>query len=180
MPQIVSVIIDRKVLPGKKPAFEHLLDGIINACSQYPGYIDTKVIKPKYAQDHCYRILFRFDSEDSLEHWISSPERMQYVDNIETLLEKPTKMQVVTGLETWFALPGEKTMTPPPRYKMAVVSCVAIAPLLMVFNFIFGAALNELPFVVRYLISTPILVAIMTYLWMPFITKLFRKWLYPA
>ncbi len=177
--QPVSIIVDRKVTPGNKQEFEKLLDGIIHACSQFPGYLDTQVLRPKTADDHRYQLIFRFDSEESLDKWVRSEERLNYVDKIDRLIEKPTTLQVITGLETWFTLPGQKTLTPPPRHKMAFVTWVAITPLLIAFNFLFGPLLNPLPLVMRFVISTPWIVLIMTYLWMPFVTKLFKKWLYP-
>lgn len=179
MSESVSVIVDRKVLPGNKEIFETLLDGIIQESARFPGYIDTRVTKPKSAHDHRYQVLFRFDSQEHLNKWTNSSERLAWVEKIDEVLEQPAHLQVITGLETWFCLPGKKTMTPPPRYKMAIVTWLAITPLLIAFNWIFGSLLAELPFALRFVFSTPWIVLIMTYVWMPFVTKIFRFWLYP-
>jgi antibiotic biosynthesis monooxygenase (ABM) superfamily enzyme len=175
----VSVLVERKVLPGKQPEFEILLKGIVQACSRWQGYLGTNVTKPT-GQDNTYHVVFRFDSQENLRLWIHSEERNAWVAKIDQLIEEPTKLQCITGLETWFALPGQKSMTPPPRYKMAFVSWLAITPLLICFNFIFGPLLQGLPLIPRFLISTPWIVMIMTYLWMPFMAKLFKRWLYPG
>lgn len=175
----VSVLVERKVLPGKQHEFEVLLKGIIRACSQWKGYLGTNVTKPPN-QDNTYHVVFRFDSQENLHLWTQSEERHFWVAMIDELIEGPTKLQCITGLETWFALPGQQTLTPPQRYKMAVVTWLAITPLLICFNWIFGPYLQELPFVLRFLVSTPWIVLIMTYVWMPFMTKLFKWWLYPG
>lgn len=175
----VSVLVDRKVCPGNKEAFEKLLEEIIVACSRYPGYIDTRIIKPKTDDDNLYRVMFRFDSQHHLDAWLSSQDRLNLVAKIDDLIDKPTTLQVITGLETWFALPGHKTMTPPPRYKMAIVTWIAITPLLMLVNYLVGPTLATLHPVLRTLSTTPFIVLIMTYLWMPFMVKLFKRWLYP-
>lgn len=175
----VSVLVDRNVVPGNKKAFEALLDEIVASSSRFPGDLDTRVIKPVTDEDNLYRVLFRFDSQKHLDDWIHSKERQSLVEKIDALIEHPTKLQVICGLETWFALPGQKTITPPPRHKMAFVTWVAITPLLIAFNYLFGHHLAKLPLVVRFMVSTPWIVLIMTYFWMPLMTKLFRKWLYP-
>ncbi len=175
----ISVIVERTVTKGNKEAFEKLLDEIIAASSLFPGYIDTKVQKPAADDDHTYRVLFRFQSQKCLDNWIDSKERHRLVEKIDTLLEKPTSPQIITGLETWFALPGQKSITPPPRYKMATVTFIAITPLLMTFHYFFGEYLAKLPFALRFLASSPWIVLIMTYFWMPLMTKLFKFWLYP-
>jgi uncharacterized protein len=177
--QPISVIVDRNICPGNKQAFEKYLDEIIEAISHFAGYLDTQVIKPKTEEDHHYRVLFRFDTQKNLDVWLNSEERLQLVEKIDRIIEKPTVLQVITGLETWFSLPGQPTFTPPPRYKMAVVTWIAITPLLIVFNYLFGPYLMMIPLVPRFVVTTPWIVLIMTYLWMPFITKLFKGWLYP-
>lgn len=175
----ISVIVDHMVCPRNKKEFEHLLKSILEESSKFRGYIDSKLIKPKKEEDPNYRVMFRFDTQENLDKWLVSNVRFHYIEKIEALTEKPTVLQVITGLESWFALPGQQTLTPPPRYKMAIVTWVAITSLLLVFNFIMGPILKELPFVLRIVITTSCIVLIMTYLWMPFITKLFKSWLYP-
>ena len=177
--QPISVIVDRKVLPGKCSEFEKLLKGIIQASSQCEGYLGSSVTKPKTEGDNYYQVIFRYDCEKNLNAWIHSKERSKWIKKIDELIEEPSELQFITGLETWFALPAEKKITPPPRYKMAIVTWIAITPLLMAYNYIFGPLLKDLPLVPRFLISTPWIVLIMTYLWMPFIVKLFKRWLYP-
>ncbi len=172
----VSVIVDRRVCPGNKEAFEKLLDAIIEASRAFAGYLDTRVLK----EENLYRVLFRFDTEQNLHSWLESHERKTLVQEIDKLIDRPTTLQVITGLETWFTLPGQTTMTPPARHKMAVVTWIAITPLLIAFNYLFGEHLAKLPLVLRIAVSTPWIVLTMTYFWMPFMAKLFKKWLYKS
>ncbi len=62
---------------------------------------------------------------------------------------------------------------------MAVVTWLAITPLLIVFNYFFGPIFKDLPLALRLICMTPWIVLIMTYMLMPFMTKLFKWWLYP-
>ena len=178
-PQPVSVIIDRNVVSGKQAEFEVLLEGITEAASRRKGYLGAKVTKPKSEGGHHYQIVFGFDSQEHLDIWIQSEDRKKWVEQIDSILQEPTHVHFVTGLETWFCLPGTTTMTPPPRYKMAVVTWIAITPLLTAFNYFLGPALSDLPLALRLACTSPMIVLIMTYGVMPLMTKLFRGWLFP-
>ncbi len=177
--QPVSVIIDRNVVSGKQAEFEKLLNGIIEASSHRRGYLGTNVTKPQSEDNNHYQVIFRFDSQENLDVWIQSEDRKKWVEEIDRVLQEPTQLQFITGLETWFCLPGTPTITPPPRYKMAVVTWLAITPLLIVSNYFFGPIFKDLPLALRLICMTPWIVLIMTYMLMPFMTKLFKWWLYP-
>jgi len=86
---------------------------------------------------------------------------------------------VLTGLETWFTLPTQPNMTPPPRYKMAVVTLLVIYPLSLGMGAALTRWLSAIPVVPRSLLGSVVMIALMTYVIMPRVTRLFRWWLYP-
>jgi hypothetical protein len=69
------------------------------------------------------------------------------------LLEADQGLQQLTGLETWFKLPGcnVPTMKPPPRWKMWLVSIVAVYPLVLVFQALVVPRMAGLSFPLRAL-----------------------------
>lgn len=176
----VSIIVDREVLPGKKEAFEEALKGIIEACKSFPGYLGTDVHMPEKENDNRYRVVFRFQTHEQFKDWEKSPLRLKWVEKINQLIKAPGQLQVISGLETWFALPRVAALVPPKRYKMAVVTWLAITPLLIAFNTLTQPILGKFPMIQRVLISTPFIVLLMTYLIMPYMAKLFARWLYPT
>lgn len=178
-PQAVTAVVDREVLPGKKEAFEEALKGIIEASRGFDGYLGTDVTFPETANDNHYRVMFRYESLEQLKAWEKSPERLHWLNKIDKLIKEPSQLNVICGLETWFALPRAKSIVPPKQYKMAVVVWLAITPLLIAFNLIVQPWYGHLGMVPRILATTPIVVLIMTYLLMPFMTKIFAWWLYP-
>lgn len=175
----VSVLVDRHVLAGKKAAFENALKGIVEASRQFRGFMGSDVILPEDEDQSHYRVIFRFQTREQLRQWENSAERLYWIEIIDKLTHKPTELKIITGLETWFALPRAKKITPPPRYKMAIITWVAITPLLIVFNLLTQPLLGKLSMIPKICISTPIIVLIMTYLLMPYLVKLFAQWLYP-
>ena len=87
--------------------------------------------------------------------------------------------RVLTGLETWFTLPSKPGEPAPPRYKMAVVTWIAVFPLASAIFAVTQPLLGGLPVVLCTLAFTLIMVTTMTYVVMPRMTRLFSFWLYP-
>lgn len=65
----------------------------------------------------------------------------------------------------------------PPRYKLFLLTWLAIYPLITFILHFFGKFLNLLPLPIRTLILTGTLVYLMTYWVMPMLMKTFRGWL---
>jgi antibiotic biosynthesis monooxygenase (ABM) superfamily enzyme len=176
----VTVTIARRVKPEYKEEFEAFLTGVTYACGQFAGYLGSNVFRPVNADDPEYRIIFKFDRLSNLRRWETSTEREYWFAIAEPLTVSPPQIQVLTGLETWFTLPGKPAIAPPPRYKMALVTWLAVFPLITLISAIFQQVLAMLPLVLRVAIVTAIAVPTMTYLLMPQMTKFFAWWLYPA
>lgn len=85
----------------------------------------------------------------------------------------------VTGLETWFRLPEVKveTMKPPPRWKMWLVTVAAIYSLILALFSLLSPLIAEWPLPLRALIFPLVLVTLMTYIVMPALTRVLRRWL---
>ncbi|PZV16851.1 MAG: hypothetical protein DCF20_06770 [Pseudanabaena sp.] len=176
----VTVTIARRVKPECKTEFESFLTGVTNACGQFSGYLGSNVFRPVNDDDPEYRIIFKFDRLSNLRHWEASAERQYWFAIAEPLTISPPQIQVLTGLETWFTLPGKPEIAPPPRHKMALVTWLAVFPLITVISAIFQQFLGMLPLVLRVAVVTAIAVPTMTYLLMPQMTRLFAWWLYPS
>ncbi len=176
----VTVVISRRVKPECKAEFELFLLGITAACEKFHGHLGSSIFPPVNSDDPEYRIIFKFDRLSNLRNWETSPERKYWFAIAESLTVSPPQIQVLTGLETWFTLSGNPSITPPPRYKMTVVTWLAVFPLITFISLILKQPLSNLPLVLRVATITAIAVPTMTYLLMPQMTKLFSGWLYPS
>jgi len=172
-------VASRRIEPGREEEFEDWISGILDAVKEFPGYLGSDVLRPSDAQaDNEYSILYRFDHASNLKRWEESDERRRWLDKAEPLVREQT-VRRLTGLETWFTLPAREGEPAPPRYKMAVVTWLAVFPTVLVIFTLFGPLLNLLPTVLRTLVFTLTMVTLMTYLIMPRMTRLFSFWLYP-
>ena len=176
----VTVSVTRRARPDRIEEFEEWVSGIIAAASRYPGHLGADVFKPDAPEDTEYRVVFKFDHQSNLRRWEESAERQEWYERAEPLQQGPPKRQVVTGLEGWFVLPSNRAAPPPPRHKMAVVTWLAVYPLITGIFFVLGDLLLRPPLGLRTLILTAIMVPTMFYVVMPTMTRLFARWLYPS
>ena len=66
-----------------------------------------------------------------MHDWLTSDERRALMRDLDDISEAHSKVEPLTGLETWFLLPGRKTLKPPPRWKMWLVSFISVYPLVV-------------------------------------------------
>jgi hypothetical protein len=175
----VTAVASRRVKEGREEEFEEWVSGLLAAANEFPGYLGSEVLRPAEPDDDEYRIVFRFDHASNLERWESSQERRRLLGEVRPLLHEDEKVQVLTGLETWFTLSSKPGEPAPPRYKMAVVTWLAVFPLITAIFVVFRPVLSQLPFLLRTLVLTLVMVTLMTYVVMPRMTRLFSFWLYP-
>jgi len=145
------------------------------AASVCPGFLGAGLLRPSAAGDP-WHVVFRFDSAETLHAWESSAERASLLSAGDHLVEA-TDVRRVSGLETWFDLPG-RHLPAPPKWKMFVVSATVFASLNLLLSWAYGPALTGLPLPVRVaLISVPV-TALATWVVMPRVAQLLRRWLY--
>jgi len=175
----VTAVASRRVRQGREREFEDWASGILGAANEFPGYLGSEVLRPGDAPgDDEYRIVFRFDQDSNLRAWENSEERRRWLDEVKPLVHEEN-VRVLTGLETWFTLPWKAGQPSPPPYKMAIVTWLAVFPLISLIFAIFGPLLSQLPMLLRTLVLTAVMVTLMTYVIMPRLTRLFSFWLYP-
>jgi heme-degrading monooxygenase HmoA len=117
----VTTTVTRRIKPGHEAAYEAFLAGISGAAAAFPGYLGVEVFRPTPGgQGGEYWTVYRFDSPAHLRAWLDSPERAAWRERTEPHVAGPIRTWVLVRLQGWFTQPT----TPPPRYKMAVVTWV--------------------------------------------------------
>ena len=86
--------------------------------------------------------------------------------------------QVKCGLETWFTVPGVPApLAAPPRWKMALVTWLAVLPQAFALAYLIP---RTLAFLASIALSTAIPVALLTWVVMPWLSRRLYGWLYEA
>ena len=173
----VTVLYSRRVKPGREAEFEAWARGILAAARQFPGHLGASVLDAPGSRER--HILFSFADPTSLRAWLDSKERRRWLARVEELLEADRGLQQLTGLETWFKLPGATvpTMKPPPRWKMWLVSIIAVYSLVLAFQALAVPRMARLPLPLRALLFPLVLLTLMTFVVMPVVTRVLRRWL---
>jgi uncharacterized protein len=177
----VTILITRSPRKSNQQEFEQALSDTINAALEFPGHLGVTVLKPQKGESNDYQIIVKFASQADYQRWCQSHEAARWFEILNRLEEKPPNLEIMTGIETWFTVHSStlRPMIPPPRYKMVIVTWIAIFVLIVLINLLFGGFLASLPMLLRSFVLTVVLVALMTYVVMPRMTRLFSWWLYP-
>lgn len=176
--QPVTVVVRRTIQQGKEKNFEEWLKGATADLKKFPGYMDITLIRPPVGAPKLeYVLLIHFDNYDHLDAWENSAVRNEWMAKAKEWTVN-LENQRITGLEFWFSLPEMPKALVPPRYKMAIVTALAIFPLSTLMNIFVLPRLSGLPFLLRGVVITILLVVIMTYIVMPYMVRIFKKWLF--
>ena len=174
-PEPVTVTVARRVAPGMEPEFEQWYDGIIGCASRFPGFLGAGILRPRdTGQD--WHVVYRFADDAALHRWEASAERAEWLARADSFASE-TGVQRVSGLETWFSLLG-RTAPAPPKWKMALVTLLAIVPLVLLMNVLVLPLMDGWPLVLRTLVFSVTLTGLMTWLVMPRLTRVLRRFLY--
>ena len=173
----VTVLVTRKPLPGKEAEFEEYITGITQAAMQFPGHMGANIFRPA-KPGGAYRILFKFDRRSHLEGWENSKERATWREIAETV-SQPREVQTITGLEAWFTLPDCAINVHPPKYKMAFLVWLGVFILVNLISYLIGPFIAPWPMLARNFTVTVLVVSLLTYFVLPWLTRLFARWLYP-
>jgi hypothetical protein len=173
----VTVVLSRRPRAGHEAELGEWLRGVLAVASTFPGHLGVEVVAPAPPQTHDYVVVFRWATKADFDQWHESPERAQWLDRVEGLSEEPV-VQTISGLEPWFSLAGSGPRTGPPRWKMALVTFTVIWALGTVLALVARPVLDPLAIPARQAVTTAILVALLTWVVMPRVTKLLSGWLY--
>ncbi len=167
----VTAVFVRDVKPDRMSDFEEWAEGIIQAVRRFDGYLGADVIRPGDHSHPEYVIVLRFDEYEQLRTWMGSKVREEWLKKSEELTIGETYIQEAHGFEPWFTLPDHSASSvPPARYKMALITILAIYPPLLVVSTILSSVLQGWPRALLILLSVLILVPAMTYFIMPWMT----------
>jgi antibiotic biosynthesis monooxygenase (ABM) superfamily enzyme len=176
----ITVAIIRVVKPGCEEAFERALHDFVQDSLYLPGQLGVHILRPAPGSgSHEYGILRRFESAEARDEFYRLPLFDEWKQKVAGLVEGEPRYEHLSGLETWFTLPGQRAIVPPPRWKMALVTLVAVYPFSMLLGLTLGKWTSGWLMVLSSLIFNASIVTGLTWFLMPLLTRLFKPWLYP-
>jgi hypothetical protein len=173
---VTTVMFTWDVIPGREAEFEAWAHGINDTATDFPGHLGATWLRAEGSR-HRYYTVVNFLDEDRLNTWMNSDERDAWVRRLDGVAEEHRHR--TTGLETWFSLPGD-AVPAPARPKMVLATLLAVYPLSLVFQGLVAPWTQGLSLPLRSALFPLVVVPTLTYLLMPGLSRLLRRWLYPA
>lgn len=175
----VTIVRIHYVKEGCEQQFEEELKRLEAPFSNVPGNLGFLVFRPGNARDGVYRIVYKFASQEPLDAWHNSPEYRAWQETERILTIAPPGTRTLSGLETWFTLPGQNVLKPPTKARQAVVTWCAALPVSIVISLLTGPFLDGEPFLVQKVVFVTLLVVLLTWVVMPWISRVAAGFLYP-
>jgi antibiotic biosynthesis monooxygenase (ABM) superfamily enzyme len=176
---VVTSVIEHDVKPGCEAEYEKWLSRITPIANRFPGHRGISFVAPT-AGNSKYTLLLQFDNLEHTQDWFQSAARRELIDEIKPLLKASETVELKTGLEFWFRSPAGKSGPSP--LKQSIVTLVVLYPLTLIVPKLWGALSEVAPplgnqYVANLAIDATI-VALLTYVIMPPVTRLLSRWLY--
>jgi antibiotic biosynthesis monooxygenase (ABM) superfamily enzyme len=172
---VVTVVVTRDVLPGRERDYEEWTHRIIYDAVPF-GSLGAAVITPEGNTPGRRIVVHRFANEEAHKAWEESEERRALLREAEHV--SVPHYQRATGLETWFALPDERAIVPP-RWKMLPATFLGAYSLVVLLSAFVLPWVEGWPLLARAALLPVVVLTLMTYVVMPQLTRLLRRWLYP-
>ncbi len=119
----------------------------------------------------------RFDTIEHLYAWTQSETRRELVAEIAPYLNDGDRTEIRTEPAFWFTPPAAN-IRQPLRWKQFLITLLVIFPSTNLVPWLTGMALPELRgSLLLHLINDALVVALVVWLWMPIVTRLFAGWL---
>jgi len=175
----ITVVVRRVVRPGRESDFEDAMRAFIAESLCFPGASDFHVVRPSTPDSREYTVVHRFIDDSARRAFVASPSYAGWMSRIRDLTESNPRIQEFSGIAGWFTLPGDAASHhAPPRLKMAIVTFLGVYPLTSLLPGAFSKALPGIHPLLVNIVTTGTIVALLTWVVMPVLTRLFRRWLF--
>ncbi len=175
----ITVSITRTVKPGCEAAFERALHEFVQRSLALPGQLGVHIMRPAPGSaSREYGIVRKFASRDALAAFRTSPEYLEWNQTALDLTEGSGRAEELCGLESWFTPPGA-ALRPLPKWKMALVTLGGVFPTSLLLGETVGRWTRDWPQLTGALVFAAVMVALLTWIVMPLLSRLFHHWLHP-
>jgi uncharacterized protein len=175
MNEPIHIAITRRVKPGCEAEFQTALQEFFKTSFAHIGvHGASMLVPPPGSPSPEFGILRTFANAQERDSFYASPMFKTWEDQIKPLTEGDPVHRELTGLEAWFRSP----QNPPPRWKMAVATYLGVVPVIMGLSLTIGPVVRSWNFLLNNLVFNACVVTLLTWVVMPFITRILHRWLH--
>ena len=171
----VTTTVARHIKPGKEKQFNNWMHRIASAVAKEPGFRGVSVISPDPDSPIRY-VVYKFSDEEQLDRWEKSATKKAFLEELKQYASQHYARK--TGLETWFTL-HEHNLHAPPKWKMFLTAFSGVYIFSIIARLILTPHIGTWNLFITTAIYSAITVGILTWFYMPTVSRILRKWLYP-
>lgn len=178
-PAVLKIVYH--VLPRTREVFERTLRSLVEAGETSPGRLGVDVLTPAPGSDDLdeWQVVLRYRTEADLCAFRRSRKVRTSRARLDALTVGAPRVERIHGMETWFALSDRRDVSPPPKWKMAIVSILAIYPLILFVQPVIAPLVRGAPRWLAILTEMTAISPLMTWVVLPLVIRLLKTWLYP-
>lgn len=176
---MIHVAITRRVRPGHESQFERELRRFMQEAEQRPETLGAYLLRPADGRG-AYGILRSFVDRDAEAAFYASDLYRAWSEAVREHVEGEPEKRDLHGLEAFFR-EGDPA-PPPPRWKMAVLTWLAVNPAVYVCSRGVPALLEGrgIPAPLLFLLVNAGVVTLLAWVLMPVGVRLAHRWLHPT
>ncbi|MEJ8648326.1 antibiotic biosynthesis monooxygenase [Streptomyces sp. MS1.AVA.3] len=175
---LVTVVVTHRVHPDHVDAFLAWQRRMDRKESAFEGFRGTELFRPVEGLQDEWTTLYRFDSAEHLDAWLTSAERQEALAEGEKFHD--FRMRTIdNSFGSWFAFEENGKEAPPPsETKTSVAVWVGLYPTVVLLTL--ALAPLKMPLWLGLLVGNLLSSFIMSFVTMPFyVNPLLRRWLRP-
>ena len=176
----VTALIIRRVKPGHEAALDAKIADILELAADADGYLGSSVLRGSHAGEPQLYVVLHFATAEAWACWRETAAARPLLEDALQHVSETPDVKLAEGFAGWFDLPGAPMPMVPAKWKMAVITWLAIFPILSVFLTGTAPLMSDLHPIGRLFLNTLVIVPLMTWFVMPGMTRLFRRWLFPS
>ena len=121
--------------------------------------------------------MIRFDGRNAYRLWCRSEAWRRWLDARAGLEDTPAAPEIVGDDDDVELVLPQRRPAPPPRHKMAVVMMVSVYPTITLLLWLLSPLVESYPLPMRTLILSVVMVPLMVWFIVPWVTRRFAGWL---
>ncbi|MGW8779924.1 antibiotic biosynthesis monooxygenase [Streptomyces sp. NPDC055796] len=180
MDPLVTVVVTHRVHPDHVDDFLRWQRAMSEEETKFPGFRGTEIFRPIEGLQDEWTTLYRYDSAEHLDAWLTSEERRRMLTEGEKFSD--FKLSTIeNSFGSWFAFEenGREAPPPPSETKTAIAVWVGLYPTVV----LLALALSplKLPIWLGLLVGNLLSSVVMSFFTMPYyVNRILKRWLWPA
>lgn len=176
--QPIHVAITRRIKPGCEQEFQLALKEFFARSLTHSGVHGAAMLVPPPGSSSAeYGIIRSFASAVERDAFYASPLYREWKKRVAPFSEGEPDARELHGLEAFFR---QDSASPPPRWKMAIATYLGVVPVIMTLALTLAPLIRSWNFVLYNLVFNACVVALLTWIVMPLISRALHAWLQPA